>query len=316
MSGSSPSCTVSCTQVKLTQHLASGAAGEVWRGSIAPHTEEVAIKVVRCDAALDESLVADTAREIETSWFLAQGCTLIVKCTGFSVNPPYLSVVMELCAQGSLLSVLGERAGRGPPDYATRLHYGEQTAQAVAHMHALQMVHRDLKSLNVFVTHDGQVRLGDFGESVTLDQAESEHPAKVVGTTQWMAPEIINNWRAGRNGDSGTAYSCAADTFSLAVVAWECITASLPYEGARHHGRALFGAYLADAVTERGVRVHDFAGPAELQNAEGAAVAAGVAEMLQQAWSADPLRRPSALEIAGVLDQEVRNNAVQSRSVV
>ena len=59
--------------------------------------------------------------------------------------------------------------------------------QSIAHMHSIGFVHRDIKSLNVFLTDAGEasgVRLGDFGESVTNAAAEAEDP-KQVGTPQW-----------------------------------------------------------------------------------------------------------------------------------
>merc|ERR1712202_111003 len=115
---------------------------------------------------------------------------------------------------GSLMEVLEKRLiGR-----RERVKIGGDIAGAVAHMHNVGLVHRDLKSLNVFIQgkqippgphHGTSVRvlacgsivgqgvvsdptclLGDFGETTTIEQALNEEP-RIAGTLQWMAPEII-----------------------------------------------------------------------------------------------------------------------------
>ena len=102
---------------------------------------------------------------------------------GFSLNPPYLYVVMELCKRGSLTDVLQTNE----LSYLRRLQMAHDVMCAMAHMHELGFVHRDMKSLNCFVTDVGDelaVRLGDFGETVTTTAAAKEEPRQ-VGTMQW-----------------------------------------------------------------------------------------------------------------------------------
>ena len=91
---------------------------------------------------------------------------------------------MEMCTRGSLTDVLQSKE----LSYLQRLGMARDVLCAMAHMHELGFLHRDMKSLNCFVTDldSGQtvVRLGDFGETVTLAVAEEEIP-KPVGTPQW-----------------------------------------------------------------------------------------------------------------------------------
>ena len=91
-------------------------------------------------------------------------------------------------------------------------------------MDSLFVLFRDIKSLNVFLTQDCQVRLGDFGETLTLEEAANEAPQQ-IGTLHWMAPEILENWKVGKvESFRGKSYQRSADCFSLAVVVWECVT--------------------------------------------------------------------------------------------
>ena len=108
----------------------------------------------------------------------------VLRCDGYCVKPPYIYVVMEVCARGSLMDVLAKER----PPLLTRLEMAHDFLCAIAHMHSTGFVHRDVKSLNCFVTNadggESGVRLGDFGESDTIAAAEAEDP-KQVGTGQW-----------------------------------------------------------------------------------------------------------------------------------
>ena len=92
-------------------------------------------------------------------------------------------MVMELCTHGSLTDVLQ----MNELSYLQRLEMARDLMCAMTHMHQLGFLHRDIKSLNCFVTNrdDTKVlRLGDFGETITVEAAKAETPRQ-VGTTQW-----------------------------------------------------------------------------------------------------------------------------------
>ena len=108
---------------------------------------------------------------------------VLLRCSGYSVKPPYIYVVMELCTKGCLLDMLIKEN----LPLRKRLQYAHDFTRSIAHVHSIGFVHRDIKSLNCFLTDEGEasgVRLGDFGESVTNAAAEAEVP-KQVGTPQW-----------------------------------------------------------------------------------------------------------------------------------
>ena len=94
-----------------------------------------------------------------------------------------------------------------------------QLADALAHMHAKRVLHRDLKSANVFLTYSGDVKLGDFGVARSFS-TQTQFATSQVGTPYYMAPEVINN----------EPYGAESDVWSLGVILYEIITLTRPFD--------------------------------------------------------------------------------------
>ncbi len=88
------------------------------------------------------------------------------------------------------------------------------------HIHAKKILHRDLKSQNIFLTKDNEVKLGDFGISKVL---ESTHDfAKTsLGTPYYLSPEVC----------MGQKYDYKSDTWMLGCILYELCTLKRPFEG-------------------------------------------------------------------------------------
>jgi serine/threonine protein kinase/photosystem II stability/assembly factor-like uncharacterized protein len=135
--------------------------------------------------------------------------------------------VMEL-VEGQPLSELA-RTTKLSTEAVTR--YGVQIADALAHAHDRQIVHRDLKGANVVITDDGRVKVLDFGlarrldkptvDSVTRSMASIERDRAIVGTLPYMAPEVL----------AGEIGSYQSDIWALGIVLYEAATGELPFGG-------------------------------------------------------------------------------------
>src|ERR1700756_3894445 len=115
------------------------------------------------------------------------------------------------------------------PEAVTR--YGLQIADALAHAHDRQIVHRDLKGANVVITQEGRVKVLDFGlarrldretvDAVTRSQSSLERDRSMVGTLPYMAPEVLR-------GETGSYQS---DIWAFGVLLYEAATGQLPFAG-------------------------------------------------------------------------------------
>jgi len=96
-------------------------------------------------------------------------------------------IVMELMTGGSLTDLLD---ARNPMPESTIAYTCKKILMALTHVHKQYRLHRDIKSDNVLVNMEGQVKVADFGFAINLTSEQSKRTS-VVGTPYWMAPELI-----------------------------------------------------------------------------------------------------------------------------
>ncbi|XP_039212288.1 mitogen-activated protein kinase kinase kinase 13 isoform X2 [Crotalus tigris] len=188
-------------EISELQWLGSGAQGAVFLGKF--RTEEVAIKKVREQSETDIKHLRKLKHPN------------IIAFKGVCTQAPCYCIIMEYCAHGQLYEVL--RAGR---KITPRLLVDWSTgiASGMNYLHLHKIIHRDLKSPNVLVTHNDTVKISDFGTSKELSDKSTK--MSFAGTVAWMAPEVIRN----------EPVSEKVDIWSFGVVLWELLTGEIPYK--------------------------------------------------------------------------------------
>ena len=97
-----------------------------------------------------------------------------------------------------------------------------QICAALEHAHERGIIHRDLKPANLFLSADGQVKVGDFGLARDLNKARLTLEGQTVGTCRYMAPEQI----------TGEAeLTGAADLYALGCILYRAIVGRPPFDG-------------------------------------------------------------------------------------
>jgi len=133
----------------------------------------------------------------------------------------WLCLVMDFADGGDLCVAVKERAKTKVPFEETAvLECFSQVADAVKFVHSLKMVHRDIKSRNVFLCQTGRALLGDFG-LVRLLEFTCELAHTRVGTPYYLSPEIIKK----------QPYNYKTDVWSLGVLLYEMAALARPFQG-------------------------------------------------------------------------------------
>ena len=96
--------------------------------------------------------------------------------------------------------------------------YFIQMLEGIAHLHSKQILHRDLKTANMFLTLDGHVKIGDMNVSKLAKQGMA---ATQIGTPYYMSPEIFR----------GKAYDAKSDIWSLGCILYELVALQVPFKG-------------------------------------------------------------------------------------
>jgi eukaryotic-like serine/threonine-protein kinase len=123
---------------------------------------------------------------------------------------------LEYCSGGTLDNLLLER-GRLPLQQASQLVC--DVALGLAATHKQQVLHRDVKPANVFLTEKGRAKLGDFGTGIFI--SDRKRLDERVGTAFYMAPELFH----------GQPSHVMSDVYSLGVLAYEVLTGERPFQG-------------------------------------------------------------------------------------
>jgi serine/threonine protein kinase len=258
---------------RLEKKLGGGGMAAVYRATHILFSRKAAVKVLHRNWAREP----DVHRRFETEARIAE--TLdhpnINKCIDFGFTPegnPF--AILELLEGEELLAKI-KREGR--LDLRDLRSLVEQVAEALEYVHARDIIHRDLKPENLFLVprHDREelVKVLDFGIARVLGTAR--YSQGIVGTPQYLAPEQLSGCL--------TEVDRRCDVYSLAAVAYHCLTGRYPFEGETI--AEILAKVCMDAPESPSVQFAD--------------IPVGLSELLMKALAKDREQRPgSAAEFA------------------
>eukprot|EP00942_MAST-04A_sp_MAST-4A-sp1_P007859 g7859.t1 len=260
--------------------IAAGGQGKIYRARYAGET--VAEKVIETDGYLGglkekEKRFKDFKREVSCLTKLRH--PRIIRIFGIvTTRPNELSLIMVYAKGGDLRNFLDNTDKEMNKN--TRLKLMFDIAQGMAHLHRQNILHRDLKSLNILIDHTGSALVSDFGLSFAKDLASMSTKSKSrtgLGSARWMAPEYLR-------GDS-YQYNEACDMFSYGVIIYEIVTRKLPWSTL---GEAQIIAQVA--YNHRRPELNPFITD---DKAFDDLISAGIKAVLSNAWDREPNKRPT-----------------------
>jgi serine/threonine-protein kinase len=207
--------------LRLVRELGKGGMGHVWVADHATLRTQVAVKLLAERTAGRPDAISRFSAEAAAAARIRSPHVVQVFDHGFAGGVPY--IVMELL-EGEDLAHRLERERRLP--VAEVVTIVRQLCKALEKAHALGVVHRDVKPANVFLVSgmDGPfVKVLDFGlakhEDGALGDLTDSH--SVFGTPHYVSPEQAQSARTATR---------QSDLWSVAVIAYECLTGTRPFE--------------------------------------------------------------------------------------
>ncbi len=261
---------------QIVAPLGRGAMGAVYRAHDTVLDREVAVKVMASGLAQDEAFRTRFEREARIVARINHPNVVAAYDLGYHTDgSPFIA--MELLAGQDLSVILRTR----PLDADDSAAVALQVLAGLSQAHQREIVHRDVKPANIFITEDGKVKIMDFGVARLAASAVTATGA-VLGTAYYMSPEQV----------SGGRVDGRADIFSVGCVLFEMLAHRKPFEAEN-----MLGILYQIANAEP-----DFS----QVSSEGQPLV----PMLQRALQKDPaLRFPSALGFARDLQFHLRANA-------
>jgi len=226
---------------RLDRRIAAGGMGEVWAAYHPGLKRNIALKVLRADAANDDVAVARFEREVKATSDLSHPNTIRVFDFGVTDDGIFY-YAMELLEGMTLFELV--KTG-GPMAPARAVHLVIQAARSLAEAHQRGIVHRDVKPANIFVTRAGGepdfVKVLDFGiakrvTDPTEDDAEDglTGTGLLAGTPKYMAPELV----------LGSPATPRSDIYGIGAVLYFLLAGRAPFDGVS--ASAIYAAHLSD----------------------------------------------------------------------
>ena len=214
---------------KLLERIGSGGMSIVYRAQDLSLGRIVAVKVLHDSLTDDEDFSRRFQREAYSAANLSHPNIVTVHDIGQQNGRYYM--VMEYVDGRTLKQLVRLQNQQGQPMPISRaLDLIIQVCAGIGYAHRANLVHCDVKSQNILLTRDDQVKVADFGIARAMSEA-TQHTidAQIWGTPHYFSPEQA----------AGQPATPASDVYSIGVVLFELLTGRLPFTADTHTALAL-----------------------------------------------------------------------------
>ena len=209
--------------------LGRGSFGEVYKVKRFKDQKEYVMKQIRVD-----DMTTSEQREAisECNIMASLKHTHICKYYDSFIDSGLLNIVMEFCPHGDLQQMLSKHKATLDDVHINSRNYLREPqvwkylleiASGLFYMHHKKVIHRDLKSANIFLGTGGSVKIGDLGVAKRLDNTNA-FAESFVGTPYYLSPELCEK----------RPYNRLSDIWALGVILYELMTFKHPFDAKNH----------------------------------------------------------------------------------
>ncbi|MEP7108007.1 MAG: serine/threonine-protein kinase [Ferruginibacter sp.] len=201
---------------EINAHLGEGGMGNVFRATDNMLGREVALKMLHPQLTLQPQFLERFKKEARILAQLLHPNIAVIY--NFIEQGGHHFMVMEY-VEGTSLDDLLKKYRVLPAEFVVPVFI--QALEGLQHAHRKNIFHRDIKPANLMITNEAVLKLMDFGIAKVAGEQKMTQVNKIVGTLEFMAPELIE----------GKDASAASDIYSMGATLYELISGKIPFEG-------------------------------------------------------------------------------------
>ena len=198
----------------LEERIGNGGMAEVYKAQDNLLDRTVAIKILHAAYKNDTEFIEKFHREAKAAACMSHPNIVNIYDVGVDGEEHY--IVMEYVPGATLKRKIQEEA---PLDIPTAVHIAKDIADGLAHAHANNIVHCDVKPHNILMTPDNRAKIADFGIARAVTESTMTYSGSVVGSVHYFSPEQAR----------GSGITPKSDVYSLGIVMYEMLTNHLPF---------------------------------------------------------------------------------------
>ncbi len=201
---------------EIIERIGGGGMALVYKAHDILLGRNVAIKVLRQQFVHDEEFIRRFRREAQSAASLSHPNVVSIYDVGQEDEIHY--IVMEYIEGFNLNEIIKERA---PLQVEESVRIASQICDALDHAHQNQIIHRDIKPHNILIGRNGRVKVTDFGIARAVTSTTITQTGSVIGSVHYFSPEHAKGVNTGEK----------SDLYSLGIVLYQMLTATLPFLG-------------------------------------------------------------------------------------